>query len=85
MTIEIIKFWSKACGQCKAQEGILSTILAEHPSVKLTKYDIAEHPDLVEKHEIKSLPTLLILKDGQVTEKLVGLKPKALITKHLQP
>ena len=80
---EIIKFWGKSCGNCKVQESILNTILAEIPDVKLTKHDIAETPELVAQHEITTLPTMLIVKNGQVTEKLVGLKPKPVIAKAL--
>jgi len=83
MELEIIKFFGKACGQCKAQEGILKVIIEERPDVKVTKMDVAEHPDLVEKYNISSLPTMLVMKNGELVEKLVGLKPKVIIMKHL--
>ena len=83
MSIEIIKFWGKSCGNCKTQETILNAVLAERPDVKLVKHDVADAPELVEEYGVSTLPTMLIMKDGEMVEKLVGLKPKGVVLKCL--
>jgi len=83
MEIEIIKFFGKGCGQCKAMDGILDAVLKERPEIKITPKDVADNQPLVEEHDITTLPTLLIYKDGVLVDKLAGLKPKALILKNI--
>ena len=79
----IIKFWANGCGNCKAMEPIMAQLKSEFPNITFKDANTADVPDDVEKYEISSLPTLVFLRDGAFADKMVGLKPKSLISKKI--
>jgi len=81
--LALVKFFSKACGQCKTQEKLLEPIVGNYPNITFTKLDIACCPTVVQKYDICTLPTILLFKDGTVVGELVGLKPRVLVEKAL--
>ena len=64
-------------------EGILKQLEAEHKDIKFDKVNIKDAEDLVKQYSITSMPTLVFLRDGEVVEKMTGLKPKTLIAKKI--
>ena len=79
----IIDFYGDGCGNCKMLEGVLKQLEAEHKDIKFEKMNIKDSEDLVKKYSITSMPTLVFLKDGEMAEKMIGLKPKTLIAKKI--
>ncbi len=79
-TPTLVDFWAKWCGPCRFIGPILEEIGASHTG-KLTvaKLNVDEHPDLAQKHDVMSIPTLVIFKDGVEKKRIVGARPKAVI------
>ncbi len=73
----IVDFWAEWCGPCKAIAPSLEEIAAEMVGkVKITKLNIDENPDLAAQFGVRSIPTLLMFKDGQQASVQVGAVPK---------
>ena len=79
----ILDFYGDGCGNCKMLDAFIPQLEAEHTNVKFEKVNVDTAPELVEKYDIASLPTLVFLKDGEEVFKMVGLKPKTIIVKKI--
>ncbi|MCK9447518.1 MAG: thioredoxin [Bacteroidales bacterium] len=83
--IVLVDFWAAWCMPCRLIAPILSE-LAESmdETVRIGKLNVDEHKATAEKYGIQSIPTLLLFKEGQVVEKFVGVKPKAVFEKAIK-
>ena len=72
----LVDFWASWCGPCRMVGPILDEIAAEHPEYKVVKINIDEEPELASRYRVISIPTLLVMKDGQVVQQSVGARPK---------
>ena len=79
----IVDFYADWCGPCKMQAPIIEKIAEEKPNVKVGKLNVDENPNSAVKYEIMSIPTILIIKNGQVVREIVGLTDKEEITRYL--
>ena len=74
----LVDFWAPWCGPCKAIAPILEELAAELAGqITITKVNVDEHGELAAQYGIRAIPTLLIFKDGQIAEKIVGMTDKA--------
>lgn len=74
----VVDFWAEWCGPCKMIGPSLEELSDEMAgSVKITKLNIDENPDLAAQFGVRSIPTLLIFKDGEPAGMQVGAKPKS--------
>jgi thioredoxin 1 len=73
----LVDFWAEWCGPCKMVAPILDELAAEYNGkVKIGKVNIDEHQPLASQYGIRAIPTLLIFKQGQVVDQVVGLRSK---------
>jgi len=74
--VTITDFWATWCGPCRMQSPVVETVSEKMDNVKFTKMDVDENPATAQEFGIMSIPTLLIKKDGEVVDKLVGFHSK---------
>jgi thioredoxin 1 len=72
----VLDFWAPWCGPCRMMEPVLNELAAEYETISVGKLNVDENPAVATKHDILSIPTLLVFSDGQVVKKLVGAMPK---------
>jgi len=73
----LVDFWAEWCGPCKMLGPILDELAQEYDGrVRIGKVNIDEFQELAVQYGIRSIPTLLLFKQGQVAEQMVGLKSK---------
>ena len=75
----LVDFWAGWCGPCKMVAPVLEEIAAEVADVKITKVNVDEQPELAGRFGIMSIPTLVVMKDGKVTNQAMGARPKSQI------
>ena len=72
----LLDFFASWCGPCRMVGPILDEIAEEREDIKVCKVDIDEQPELASRYRIMSVPTLMVLKEGQVVDQSIGAKPK---------
>ena len=72
----LLDFFASWCGPCRMVGPILDEIAEEREDIKVCKINIDEQPELASRYRIMTIPTLMVLKDGQILEQSVGAKPK---------
>ncbi len=80
----LLDFWASWCGSCRAIAPTLDEIAAERSDIKVAKINVDEQSELAEQFRIMSIPTLLVIRDGQVVKQSVGAMPKGEILALLQ-
>ena len=75
----LVDFWAAWCGPCRMLSPIVDEIAEEVSGIKVAKVNIDEQPDIARRYRIMSIPTLMLFKNGEVAEKLIGVQPKELI------
>ena len=78
----LLDFWAAWCGPCRMISPIVDEISGE-VDAKIWKVNIDEQPELASAFGIMSIPTLAVVKDGKVVNKMVGVRPKASILQML--
>src|SRR4026208_503937 len=78
----VVDFWAEWCGPCKAVAPTLDELATEYAGrVTIAKVNVDEHPGLAARFQVRSIPTLLIFKGGQVVDKAVAAAPTPHTTK----
>lgn len=75
----LLDFWAPWCGPCRMVSPIVDEIAAERGDLKVGKVNVDEQPELAGRFGVMSIPTLVVLKNGKVTNQAVGVRPKAQI------
>ena len=81
----ILDFWATWCGPCRMIAPILEEIDREYgDKVKIGKVNVDEVPSLAMRYNIASIPTLLLVKNGEIVQTLVGYRPKVQLEQDLR-
>lgn len=72
----LLDFWASWCGPCRMISPIIDKIAREHPEIVVGKINVDEQPELAREYGAMSIPLLVVVKDGKVTNKAVGAMPE---------
>ena len=82
----LVDFWAEWCGPCKAIAPVLEELSGELAGkVKIAKLNVDENPDTTIKYGVRSIPTMILFKDGEAADMKIGAgTPKATLAKWLE-
>ena len=75
----LLDFWASWCGPCRMIGPILDEIAEEREDIKVCKVNVDKEPELASQYQVVSIPTLYVIKNGEITNQSLGAKPKAQI------
>ena len=85
--VVLLDFWAPWCGPCRMVSPIVDQIAEETTAFAVGKVNVDEEPELAKQFGVMSIPTLVVVKNGQVVRQEVGAKPKpqiiAMVDAHL--
>ncbi len=80
----LVDCWAPWCGPCRMVAPVLEALAQKYSGkVKIAKLNVDENPGTASRYTVQSIPTMLLFKNGQKVDTLVGALPKADIEKHL--
>ena len=79
----VIDFHATWCGPCKVLSPILEELNDEIEGVEFVKLDVDQHPQIAGQNQVMGVPTVVILKDGEVKDRFVGVQPKEVIKQKI--
>jgi thioredoxin 1 len=80
----LVDFWAVWCGPCRMVAPVVEAIAAEQEGkLKVVKLDVDANQDAATRYRVMSIPTLILFKNGQEAERLVGFRPKQAVMRDL--
>ena len=75
----LLDFWAPWCGPCRMVVPIVEEIADERPDIKVCKINVDENPELASQFGVMSIPTLVVMENGQIVNQAMGARPKEAI------
>lgn len=81
----VVDFWATWCGPCRMIAPVMEELAAEYEGkVKIGKLDVDENNAISIKYGVRSIPTVLFIKGGEVVDTIMGAQPKGVFTQKIQ-
>lgn len=81
----LVDFWAEWCGPCKMIGPIVEELAGEYTGkAVIAKLNVDENPQVTARFGIRSIPTLLVFKNGEIVDKQIGAVPKSVLSQKLQ-
>lgn len=75
----VVDFWASWCGPCRMVSPVVDEIAAERPDILVGKVNVDEEPELASVFNISSIPTLVVMRGGEIVNRATGARPKSSI------
>lgn len=82
--VVVIDFWATWCGPCKMMAPVVEEVAKDYSDVKVCKVNVDEEPELSNAFKIVSIPTIVVIKNGEIIDSVVGYRPKEDIEKIIK-
>ena len=79
----LLDFWAEWCGHCRMLAPVLDQIAAERTDIKVGKVNVDNEPELARPFGVMSIPTLVVMKNGEAVAQSVGVQPKEAILRMI--
>lgn len=80
----LVDLWASWCGPCRMIAPVIEELAADFDGrAKVAKVDVDDNPQVAARYGIRSIPTLLFFKDGQVVDQVIGVAPKKVLADKL--
>ncbi len=81
----LVDFWAEWCGPCKMIGPVVEELAGEYEGkAVIAKLNVDENPEVTARYGIRSIPTLLVFKNGQIVDKQVGAVPKSVLASKIE-
>jgi len=81
----LVDFWAAWCGPCRMVAPIIEELSSEYAGrVKFAKLDVDANPQKASQYQIRSIPNMIVFKNGRAVDSIIGAMPKAAIAQRLE-
>lgn len=83
--IEILRFTAEWCGPCKMMHPVFAQLSQDYAGqIIITTIDVDQQPEMVKQYNVKSIPTMLFLKNGIIADKQIGACPRSMMVEKIE-
>jgi len=85
-SLVLVDLWAPWCGPCRMVAPVLEKLAARYAGrLKVVKVNVDDNPQIARTYDASSIPTLVMLKDGQVVGRVVGAQPEPALAQQIEP